>query len=61
MELSTKRKIGIGAGIAVAIAGIGGALWGLFGHKRNTMSEDDYEFENGESVDAEYTEEETES
>lgn len=63
MELSTKKKIGIGASVAVAIAGIGGILYGIFGgRKRNTMSEDDYEFEDGDAaVDAEYTEESTES
>lgn len=60
MELSTKRKVGMGVSIAAVVAGIGGVLYGLFGHKRNTMSEEDYDIEDGDdAVEASYSEEET--
>lgn len=39
-------KIGIGA--AIAAAGIGGILWGIFGGRKKGMSEDDFEIEDAE-------------
>ena len=42
-------KIGIGA--AVAAAGIGGILWGIFGGRKKGMSEDDFEILDGEQLD----------
>lgn len=56
-ELSTKRKVGIGVAITAAIAGIAGAVWGLFGRRNESISEDDYEYNDPDTANATYTEE----
>lgn len=48
-KLSNKAKIGIGAG--VTLAGIAGIIWGIFGGRKKTMDEDDFEIMDADELD----------
>lgn len=48
-KLGKKAKIGIGAG--VTLAGIAGILWGIFGGRKKTMDEDDFEIMDADELD----------
>ncbi len=48
-KLGKKAKIGIGAG--VTLAGIAGILWGIFGGRKKTMDEDDFEICDADELD----------
>ena len=48
-KLGKAGKIGIGAG--VTLAGIAGILWGIFGGRKKTMDEDDFEICDAEELD----------
>ncbi len=48
-KLSNKAKVGIGAGITAA--GIAGILWGIFGGRKKTMTEDDFEICDADELD----------